>query len=83
MTNFEKEMQNKINLINTIEKQTYDSLKDFQKATVDRIDYHFRNKEKPQNRVLVADEVGMGKTMIAKGTIAKVAKIRLEEKDLL
>ena len=83
MTDFQKEMQDKIQLIDTVEKQTYSSLKDFQRATVDRIDYHFRNKQKPQNRVLVADEVGMGKTMIAKGTIANVAKIRLEEEDPL
>ena len=83
MTKFQKEMQDKIQLINTVEEQTYNSLKDFQKATVSRIDFHYRNKIKPQNRILVADEVGMGKTMIAKGTIAKVAKIRLEEEDPL
>ncbi len=80
MASFKKEMKDKIDLINKVEKETYDSLKDFQKATVDRIDSRFREQ---QNRILVADEVGMGKTMIAKGTIAKVAKLRLEEKDPL
>jgi len=53
-------------------------LKDFQRATVERIDYLFRNG---QDRVLVADEVGMGKTMIAKGVIAKTAALRKEEGD--
>lgn len=53
-------------------------LKDFQRATVERIDYLFRHD---QNRVLVADEVGMGKTLIARGTIVKTARLRLEEGD--
>ncbi len=51
-------------------------LKDFQRATVERIDYLYRNG---QNRVLVADEVGMGKTLIARGTIVKTAQLRIEE----
>lgn len=50
---------------------TMDMLKDFQRATVERVDWLF---EHGQNRVLVADEVGMGKTMVAKGTIALMAK---------
>ncbi|MBQ4408000.1 MAG: DEAD/DEAH box helicase family protein [Bacteroidales bacterium] len=53
-------------------------LKDFQRATVERVDYLFRHQ---QNRVLVADEVGLGKTLIAKGVIAKTAKLRYEEHD--
>ena len=45
----------------------YDNLKDFQKVTVD-----FAYERLQQNgRFLVADEVGLGKTMIAKGIIAK------------
>lgn len=64
--------------IDEIEKSTLKGLKDFQRATVDRVDYLFR---KGQNRVLVADEVGMGKTLIARGTIVKTARLRLEEKD--
>jgi len=62
--------------INKIEWETMKGLKDFQKATVDRIDFLYRNGQK---RVLVADEVGMGKTLIARGAIAKTARIRLEE----
>ncbi len=41
-------------------------LKDFQRATVDRVEELFRSGQK---RVLVADEAGLGKTMIAKGVI--------------
>ena len=52
--------------------------KDFQRATVERVDYLFRHN---QNRVLVADEVGMGKTLIARGAIVKTARLRIEEKD--
>lgn len=42
------------------------------------MDYLFRHN---QNRVLVADEVGMGKTLIARGAIVKTARLRIEEKD--
>lgn len=66
--------------IDDIEKRTLNGLKDFQRATVDRVDFLFRNG---QNRVLVADEVGMGKTLIARGTIVKTARLRMEEKDEL
>lgn len=62
--------------IDEIEKSTLKGLKDFQRATVDRVDYLFR---KGQNRVLVADEVGMGKTLIARGTIVKTARLRLKD----
>lgn len=58
------------------EKEVMSQLKDFQRATVERVDYLFRHQ---QNRVLVADEVGLGKTLIAKGVIAKTAKLRYEE----
>ena len=62
--------------IDKIENKTLAELKDFQLATVSRIDYLYRNG---QRRILVADEVGMGKTLIARGTIAKVARIKKEE----
>jgi hypothetical protein len=55
-------------------------LKDFQRATVERIDYLYRQG---QRRVLVSDEVGLGKTLIARGTVAKLAKLRREEGDSL
>ena len=38
--------------IDEIEKRTIAGLKDFQRATVERVDYLFRHN---QNRVLVAD----------------------------
>lgn len=60
------------------DQQVMSQLKDFQRATVERVDYLFRHQ---QNRVLVADEVGLGKTLIAKGVIAKTAKLRYEEHD--
>ena len=64
--------------IDTVEAMTMHGLKDFQRKTVERIDYLFRNG---QNRVLIADEVGMGKTLIARGAIVKTARVRLEEGD--
>ena len=64
--------------IDEVEKRTLAGLKDFQRATVERVDDLFRHG---QNRVLVADEVGMGKTLIARGVIAKTARLRMEEKD--
>ena len=54
------------NMIDT--QPIYDSLKDFQKDTV-----CFAYKKLQENyRYLIADEVGLGKTMIAKGIIAKI-----------
>ncbi|WP_406040286.1 DEAD/DEAH box helicase family protein [Succinimonas sp.] len=58
------------------EEKTMAQLKDFQCATVERIDKLFRNG---QNRILVADEVGLGKTLIARGAIAKTAIIHYEK----
>jgi hypothetical protein len=52
------------------ETQIISGLKDFQRATVERV---FDLFKKEHNRVLVADEVGLGKTLIAKGVIAKTA----------
>lgn len=66
--------------LNKIEKKTLDGLKDFQRATVERIDALYRCG---QNRVLIADEVGLGKTLIARGAIAKMARMRMEQKDKL
>ena len=64
--------------LRTIEEKTMAQLKDFQCATVERIDELFRHG---QNRVLVADEVGLGKTLIARGAIAKTALIQYEKHD--
>ena len=63
--------------IDEIEKRTMNMLKDFQAETVKRVDYLFKNK---QNHVLVADEVGMGKTLIGRGVIVKTARQKIEEK---
>jgi hypothetical protein len=48
---------------------TWKELKDFQKQTVEFV-YNKLYKEK-RDKYLVADEVGLGKTIIAKGVIAK------------
>lgn len=58
-----------------IEESTVEILKDFQKETVNRIEYLFRSGQK---RVLVADEVGLGKTLIARGAIIKTAIMKFE-----
>lgn len=46
-------------------------LKDFQRRTVDYVFERMFDDDQPAMRFLVADEVGLGKTMIAKGVIAK------------
>ncbi len=66
--------------LDVIEQKIMSGLKDFQQATVERIDYLYRHD---QRRVLVSDEVGLGKTLIARGTVAKLAKLRREEGDNL
>ncbi len=45
-------------------------LKDFQRDTVDYVHDRFYGED-PVRRVLVADEVGLGKTLVARGVIAK------------
>ncbi|WP_249599552.1 helicase-related protein [Peribacillus frigoritolerans] len=49
------------------------SLKDFQITTVERVFNVMTCSKIKQNRVLVADEVGLGKTLIARGVIAKLS----------
>lgn len=63
-----------------LEQRVLSELMDFQRATVERIDYLYRHN---QHRVLVCDEVGLGKTFVARGTVAKLAKLRREEGDNL
>ena len=60
--------------LDIIEQNIMSGLKDFQRATVNRIERLYRNG---QMRVLVSDEVGLGKTLIARGTVAKLANIRI------
>lgn len=60
-------------------KRSLDSLKDFQRATVKVVyDNLFKNG---QQRMLVADEVGLGKTIVAKGVIAQRIKEKIEAGD--
>jgi hypothetical protein len=59
--------------------RSLDALKDFQRATVNVVyDNLFRNG---QQRMLVADEVGLGKTIVAKGVIARRIKDKIEAGD--
>lgn len=46
-------------------------LKDFQRATVDYAFERLYGSDDPARRFLVADEVGLGKTLIARGVIAR------------
>ena len=55
-------------------KRSLESLKDFQRATVDVVYNQFKNG---QQRMLVADEVGLGKTIVAKGLIARLISDRV------
>ncbi|MGF1736517.1 DEAD/DEAH box helicase [Photobacterium satsumensis] len=52
------------------------SLKDFQQATVESLVAKFSDPEH-SHRMLVADEVGLGKTIVAKGVIAKLLQQHL------
>lgn len=52
---------------------TWCKLKDFQRATVERISAQF-NDPQHGGRVLVADEVGLGKTIVAKGLIVSMLR---------
>ncbi|TWT62863.1 hypothetical protein [Rubinisphaera italica] len=60
-------------------RQSIDSLKDFQRATVDVV--YDRLFYGDQSRMLVADEVGLGKTIVAKGIIARRIKEKIESGD--
>ncbi len=46
-------------------------LKDFQRSTVEHVFRRMWLDDEPTRKFLVADEVGLGKTMVAKGLIAK------------
>lgn len=50
--------------------KVYAGLKDFQRATVDYVFDHMYGAS-GQSRFLVADEVGLGKTLVARGLIAR------------
>ena len=47
-------------------------LKNFQRDTVEHVFSRMYDAEQPARRFLVADEVGLGKTLVARGLVAKV-----------
>lgn len=51
---------------------TLAKLKDFQLTTVEHVFRKLFDADSPARRYLVADEVGLGKTLVAKGIVAKV-----------
>ena len=57
-----------------------DSLKPFQQATVEHVFARMWTDSDSVNRFLVADEVGLGKTMIAKGVAARAIDHLWEER---
>ena len=57
-------------------EEAIDGLKDFQSASVDALYDRLYREDRPC--MLLADEVGLGKTVVAKGLIAKVLKDRLD-----
>jgi len=52
-------------------EQVLSGLKDFQRATVDHVFDRLFDAPDSTRRFLVADEVGLGKTMVARGVVAK------------
>jgi len=54
-----------------IERTVMSGLKDFQRRTVDYVFKRLYTDPKPVNRFLVADEVGLGKTLVARGLVAR------------
>ena len=55
-------------------------LKDFQRATVDHVVDRFFGPDDPTRRFLVADETGLGKSVVARGVIARTLE-RLQDDD--
>lgn len=56
-------------------------LKAFQRRTVDYVFNRFYDPENPAYQFLVADEVGLGKTLVARGVIAKAIEHLWEKTD--
>lgn len=69
MTRFVSERDN----VDLALQMTWCRLKDFQRATVERIAAQFKDPQR-SHRVLVADEVGLGKTIVAKGLIVSMLR---------
>ena len=64
--------------LHEIDRNVMASLTPFQRATVEHIAQIYKDGQK---RVLVADEVGLGKTLIARGVVSKIACLRSDEGD--
>ena len=64
--------------LEAIDSAVMKGLTPFQRATVEHIANLYAGG---QRRVLVADEVGLGKTLIARGVISKIACLREKEGD--
>jgi hypothetical protein len=62
-----------------VERSVLAGLKDFQRRTVDYVFKRLHAEAKPVDRFLVADEVGLGKTLVARGLVAKTIH-RLQER---
>jgi hypothetical protein len=69
-------MSNRHSLVKYVDDALH-GLKDFQRATVDVVYERLFNTN--QQCMLVADEVGLGKTIVAKGIIARKLKERIAE----
>lgn len=52
-------------------ERVFCQLKDFQRRTVNHVFRRMHHDSPPATRFLVADEVGLGKTLVAKGIVAK------------
>ncbi|WP_045221855.1 helicase-related protein [Desulfonatronum thioautotrophicum] len=61
-------------------RQALAGLKDFQRTTVEYVFSRFHGPQ-PTSRFLVADEVGLGKTLVARGIIAKTIERLQDELD--
>jgi Helicase conserved C-terminal domain len=57
-----------------------DGLRGFQRRTVEHVFKRLYLDEQPADRFLVADETGLGKSMVARGVIAKAIE-RLDQRD--
>ena len=54
------------------------TLAGFQRATVDHVDHRFHDALHPTRRFLVADETGLGKSLVARGVVARTIE-RLQD----
>lgn len=57
-----------------IERNVLAGLKGFQRTTVDYVFRRMYEDQDPATRFLVADEVGLGKTLVARGLIARAIR---------